>query len=532
MKGKESIELFNNVFRKRLYIILIILLVSFIGAGSLLIIYYKNHFKNLLEDEVRWKLEMISTSNREAIQQNINELVSSINIIIITGVLMFAIFALVVIANYINYQKKIAYIVFMDDLTQEKNLEYLKIDFANMTIGEKQKASLVVFDIDKFKTINIIYGAYIGDEILKLIPRVFKQQLPKDYLYKDRADLFIAIVRHNNQEEITQKITPFILEIKKEVEKRWGIPISISMGICEMKYSSDLNEIYNNALIAKNNVKGKVDQFYSFFDENSRKKMIRNTEIETKFLNALEREEFEVWYQPKYDMRNGRIIGVEALLRWREKEEGLLSPGEFIPVFEHNGQIIQLDKEVIRQVCRDVKEISALGIRNVPVSINLSRLHLEYFGIIKTIETLIEKYEIEPFKLSFEITESALIDKAEALDYIVSKLHEIGVTVEMDDYGVGTSTISSLLSSRFDVLKLDKSFIDQIGEVNNDIVIQSTIAMARKLNMEVIAEGIESKHQVDFLIANGCYLGQGFYFSKPLEKKQYIALLVENEKVL
>ena len=136
-----------------------------------------------------------------------------------------------------------------------------------------------------------------------------------------------------------------------------------------------------------------------------------------------------------------------------------------------------------------------------------------------------EEYDINPSKLSFEITESAFLDNRGALENIVSKLHKLGVTVEMDDYGVGTSTISSLLSSKFDVLKLDKSFIDNIGSKETDIVIQSTISMAQKLNMQVIAEGIERKEQVDFLMANNCYFGQGFYFSKALQKSDFVALL-------
>lgn len=746
MKHKESIDLFNNAFRKRLYMMLTVLLVIFVGVGTVLVIYYNNHFKNLLDDEARWKLEHISSSNVQAVQkeieskryilkctalaitrknesdkvkilerlkevsedqgfydmgiidrsgigytvsgetldlstydyyqkgmegisqitmsykseedsvrlnlftypiykgkdvdkilmamyksedlykilntvsfggvgksvlinkegilvtlkksngdiqveecdlledikrdnikmynkmledmagakkdsirynfqgteylayyepiliqdwylvsivpshfiyQNINDLINSINLIIMLGVLIFIMFTSVFILNYIKYQKRVAHIVFIDDLTQEKNLEYLKMDFANMSFEERQKRSLVVLDIHKFKTINMIYGSHVGDELLKLIPQIFKKQLPEDTIYKDRADLFIAVIEHENREQLISKIYPLIQSMKKEVEAKWGIPLSISMGICKMKYSSDLNEIYNNALIAENNVKGKLDQVYSFFDADSKNKIIRNTEIETKFIAALENEEFEVWYQPKYDMRDGKIKGAEALIRWRDGKDTLLAPGEFIPIFEHNGQIIQLDKEVIRQVCRDIAEIRSLGIQSVPVSINLSRLHLEHFGIVKTIEETIKKYEINPAQLSFEITESALIHNADALDYIVCQLHKLGVTVEMDDYGVGTSTISSLLSSKFDVLKLDKSFIDQIGETSNDIVIQSTICMARKLNMEVVAEGIECEKQVSFLVANGCYLGQGFYFSKPLEKKYYMALLTE-----
>lgn len=468
---------------------------------------------------------LISMVPESIIYQNTSRILKNINIGMGVIIVVFIAFLGIFIFSYMNYKKKIFNIVFIDELTQEKNLDYLNMDFNKMNFFDRKNKSLVLLDIDKFKAINIMYGNDKGDELLKYIMKSLKEELPDDKIYKGRADVFLAIISHKNKEELLNKIYTLIMRIKKDIDRQLMIPISISMGICSIDNTYTLNEIYNNALIAKKNVKGRTDSFFSFFDEASRNQMIRNTEIEAKFPEALQNQEFEVWYQPKYDMRNNRIKAVEALIRWRNSEGLLLLPGKFIPVFEHNGQIIQLDKEVIRQVCRDMAEMISLGYEVVPVSINLSRLHLEHPGIIQTIQESIKKYNINPSKLSFEITESTLIDNKGALDNIVSKLHKLGVTVEMDDYGVGTSTISSLLSSKFDILKLDKSFIDNIGSKETEIVIQSTISMAQKLNMQVIAEGIEHKEQVDFLIANHCYFGQGFYFSKALSKNDYIAVL-------
>ena len=468
---------------------------------------------------------LISSIPQSSLYENADEILRSIDFSMIFIPLVLISLLSIFAFGYIKYQKKISNMVLTDELTKEKNLQYLKMDFENMPFFERKDKSLIVLDIDKFKTINMMYGFNVGDELLKYIPKVFKEELPEDKIYKDRADIFIAIISHRNKDELLNKIYAFTMRIKKDIESQLIVPVSISMGICSIDNSYDLNEIYNNALIAKKTVKGKADSFFSFFDEASRKQMIRNTQIEAKFFSALQNQEFEVWYQPKYDMRTGKIHGAEALIRWRNHDGSLLLPGKFIPVFEDNGQIIQLDKEVIKLVCKDMREISLLGYELAPVSINLSRLHFKSSGIVDTIKESIEAYDIDPSKLSFEITESAFIDDKKVIDHIISKLHEIGVTVEMDDYGIGISTISSLLSSKFDTLKLDKSFIDGIGNEKIDIVIRSTISMAQKLNMQVTAEGIESKEQVDFLMANGCYLGQGFYFSKPLQKNAYIALL-------
>lgn len=482
---------------------------------------YLAYYEPLMINE--WYL--ISLVPKSIIYQNTSKILKSINLVTIVIVFVFITFLGVFIFNYMKYKKKMFHIVFIDELTQEKNFNYLNMDFEEMKFLDRKNKSLVVLDIDKFKAINMIYGSDKGDELLKYIMKILKEELPNDIIYKGEADIFIAIISHKNTGEILNKIYTLIIRIKKDIDKQIIIPLSISMGICSIDNTYTLNEVYNNALIAKKNVKGRTDSFFSFFDEGSRQQMIKNTEIEAKFLEALQNQEFEVWYQPKYNMRNNRIHAAESLVRWRNSDGSLLLPGKFIPVFEHNGQIIQLDKEVIRQVCKDMAEMTLLGCEVVPVSINLSRLHLEHSGIVETIKEIIKEYDIDPSKLSFEITESALIDNRGALENIVSKLHELGVTVEMDDYGVGTSTISSLLSSKFDILKLDKSFIDNIGSKETDIVIQSTISMAQKLNMQVIAEGIERKEQVDFLMANNCYFGQGFYFSKALPKSDFVALL-------
>ena len=169
--------------------------------------------------------------------------------------------------------------------------------------------------------------------------------------------------------------------------------------------------------------------------------------------------------------------------------------------------------------------MSYLGYEIHPISINLSRLHLEHQGIVKRIEALLKEYDIDTSKIAFEITESVFLNNNDKLNNIVDELHRLGFKVEMDDYGTGISALSSISESSFDTLKLDKSFIDNIGNLKMDIIIKSTIDMAKKLNMKIIAEGIETQDQVEFLVANNCFIAQGYYFSKPISKNDYFALL-------
>ena len=434
-------------------------------------------------------------------------------------------FAGILIISYNKYQVKLSQIIFIDSLTQEKNLECLKLDFKRMSRSERKNKSLIIIDIEKFKTINLLYGSQVGDTLLKYIFRAFKSELPSDTLYKDNADIFVGIISHKTKKELIEKLEKLHNRLERDIDEHVIVPITISIGVCSIDNSDDLHHIYSNALIAKNHIKGNFNKHFCFYDESFSTQIIENTQIESRFPTALQNHEFEVWYQPKFNMKNNSIFGAEALVRWRNPDGSLLSPAKFIPVFEQNGQIIQLDKEIIEIVCKDLNELKNQGCPIVPVSINLSRLHLNHYGVIDTIKTLTKKYNIDPTNLTFEITESALIDDHVSINNIITELHNMGFGVDMDDYGTGTSTLSSLSSSNFDTLKLDQSFISKIGNQKMDIIVKSTISMVTQLNMNVIAEGIEEKAQVEFLIKNNCYIGQGYYFSKPLHKNDYIRLL-------
>ena len=229
-------------------------------------------------------------------------------------------------------------------------------------------------------------------------------------------------------------------------------------------------------------------------------------------------------------MKDEKIVSAEALVRWRDENGHLISPGKFIPVFEKNGQIIRLDEEIIKIVYKDLREAKEFGIQTVPVSINLSRLHLDCPGFIGIIEQLTKEYGIKPSEIVFEITESALLGDKESLNCFIEGLHRLGFRVDMDDYGTGVSSLDSLSSFSFDTIKLDKSFIDNIGNKKMDIVIKSTIKMTKDLDMQIIAEGVETIEQVKFLLENECLIAQGFYYSKPLKKEQYFLKLQETKE--
>lgn len=248
----------------------------------------------------------------------------------------------------------------------------------------------------------------------------------------------------------------------------------------------------------------------------------RRRQMERIFGKALANHEFCVWYQPKHDMRTGEICGAEALVRWEKENGEIISPAQFIPEFEKTGQIIALDEEVLRIVCRDIREAKKEGTDMSPVSVNLSKVNILGRETALRIRRITQECDIRAGELSFEITESTAVshDK-EDMDELVDSLHEMGFQVDMDDYGTGSSTLKSLADTHFDTLKLDRSFISLIGSPKMDTIVRSTIHMVEELHMNVVAEGVETQEQVKFLLENQCFTAQGYYFSRPLTGKAY-----------
>lgn len=445
--------------------------------------------------------------------------------VIYLACLIFLVFE---IYSSIKYREKITKLIFFDELTGEKNYEHLKIYFEGMSRKDKKEKTLILMDIDKFKSINIIYGSDMGDRILKYIPSIYKELLPNDKLFKYQADVFIAIVNNTLEEEIVEKINKIQMKIKEDIEKGVIIPIKLNFGVCALDEFEDLHSIYTNAVIAKNEIKKSVNKNIKFFNSMDKLKIVQNQKIEFEFLEALKNKEFEIWYQPKYNMTTGQIYGAEALVRWHKKDGSFVQPSNFIPVLENTGQIIQLDEAVIEMVFQDIQEMKHLGMAIKPISINLSRVQVANFGLINKIKELMKEHKVDSSNISFEITESALIENNDAINNIVSQLHKIGFKVDIDDYGVGSSTLNAIFALDFDTFKLDKTFCDHIGTAKMDTIIKATIKMANELNMTVIAEGVETKEQIDFLIENNCYIAQGYYYSKPINKTEYFKLIERN----
>lgn len=264
----------------------------------------------------------------------------------------------------------------------------------------------------------------------------------------------------------------------------------------------------------------------SLYDDSLRKNLLRERQILDEMENALTSHQFEVYYQPKYDIYSDTVSGAEALIRWNHPEMGFLSPGEFIPIFERNGFITRLDFYVWEEVCRAISEWKKQGWKVVPVSVNISRMDFGISDLAERITMLAEKYQIERELLHLEITESVYTDEPQYIIQTVKVLRDNGFKIEMDDFGSGYSSLNMLSKLSIDVLKLDMKFI-QKSEENQKNILGFVISLAKWMNLATVAEGVETQEQVERLKSFGCDYVQGYFFAKPMPGEEFENYLIK-----
>ena len=251
-----------------------------------------------------------------------------------------------------------------------------------------------------------------------------------------------------------------------------------------------------------------------FYDSSMKSELHKKQEIEESMKNALLDHEFVMYLQPKYSISTNRIIGAEALARWIHPEKGVISPADFIPIFEENGFILTLDRFIWEEACKKIRELIDMGIDPVPISVNISREYVHTYDVIGELQRLIEKYDVPINMLELEITETA---DPNGVEDTVKLMKQAGFTMLMDDFGSGYSSLNMLKSTPFDVLKIDRHFLEEFMDSDRGRkIIEHTISMSRDIGLGIIAEGVETGDQAEFLSRCGCDSAQGFYYSKPI----------------
>lgn len=392
--------------------------------------------------------------------------------------------------------------------------------------------AVMAFDIVNFKLINDTYGTPEGDKLLRYVGEAIHAVLAGKEHFAARvyADQFLIFLRRG------QLTAEEFVEASNKILGQYPLDMKIKMKLGIYHITDDgitVNAMCDRAVIASNSIKDSFEKSYAHYDESIIKKLLMEKQITDEMETALSEKQFQVYLQPKFNISKRKMAGAEALVRWIHPEKGFISPGEFIPVFEKNGFITELDMFVWEETCALISEWLHRYGKYVPVSVNVSRKDIYKPDLTQYFKDLVAKYDIEPKHLHLEITESAYTENSEQLIAVVAELKNAGFEIEMDDFGSGYSSLNMLSELPIDVLKLDMKFIKNRGNKSkNESIMSTIIAMAQSMELRVVAEGVEEEHQIELLDHMGCDMAQGYYFSKPIPADAFEELLATSELML
>ena len=392
-----------------------------------------------------------------------------------------------------------------------------------------EKYALILFDIEQFKAVNEFYGVEFANEVIKFIAfnlkSIFnsKNCLTVSFV----SDYFGVFTNYSNKEDLINQIE----NLNSKITYYKNIKLKYAYGIYEIENNLMSSRfICDYANMARKSVKGNHVNRIAFYNENMIKKIIEDINIENDMERALEEREFSMYLQPKYNIQNGKVVGAEALVRWEHPAKGIIGPYKFIPLFEKNGFIMKLDMFMWEEACRALKRWSEAGIDIIPISVNVSRVNVSNPNLVKIIDGLVEKYGIEKKYLELEITETVYYEDQVSLMKILSELKQSGYTLLMDDFGSGFSSLSMLENTPFDVLKIDRSFFNETSITDKGKkIIRHTIRLSNDIGLNIVAEGVETKEQADYLLQCGCFIAQGYYYSKPISITEFEKIIGYSE---
>lgn len=404
----------------------------------------------------------------------------------------------------------------------------------NLDPSGRESIGVLCLDLDRFKVINDALGHSLGDQILKLLADKLSGVVQEpQMLSRQGGDEFLLVVPQVTDmldlSELAFKVIRTVSEALIADDRKWVITASMGVAV----YPNDghtLDELMRCAENALYQAKSKGGNQYCFFTREMDAAACANMEMESLLHDAAANGELLLLYQPKVVAATGRIAGAEALIRWNSPILGMVSPLRFIPLAEETGLINPIGEWVMHSVCAQLCEWRAQGLGPTKIAINLSASQFRRHDICKLVERLLQQYELPASALDLEITESMLMEDIDKGIKVLQGLKDIGVTVSLDDFGTGYSSLSYLKHFRLDALKIDKSFVDRVHLDSSDAAIARTIiSLARNLGMKVIAEGVETRPQYEFLFQHGCDLIQGYYFSKPIAAADFGLLLQQGE---
>lgn len=441
--------------------------------------------------------------------------------------------------GYLNREtahRKLNYAAYHDLLTGLYNRDYFnqKLEY-RLKNHEESKASMSVFfiGVDNMNFINDIFGYKCGDKILKDIGKKIKGCLQReDIICRYSGDEFL-ILKDNNKKEIKEVVNQILEKIQEPFKYNANnVNVTISIGIYKCtKNVKTIEEILKYANIALNKAKESGKNGFRIFDEEIYSDFVKKYTIQLGLKRALENKEFVLYYQPQVNSKTNEVFGVEALVRWKHPKHGIIMPNEFIGILEQQGYIVEFGEWIIKEACHQIRKWQDDGYKNISVAVNVSEGQLKDISFLNIVKNALKETGVEAKYLKIELTERAMVKSIEKSIYIFTELRKMGIKVALDDFGTGYSSLNYLRQLPIDIIKIDKCFIDNIvfGYYENTIA-DVIMKLATKMGMDVVAEGVEKKDQLDVLKEKKCYNIQGYLFGRPVPPKGIEEMLSRTTK--
>lgn len=433
------------------------------------------------------------------------------------------------LAQYL--QDKLENSISLEDIPQNDELEsvlkhigrlrHFRRNVNSLLYSASREIAFIQFDIRKFKIVNDLYGERFGDEILDFIVKQLKECCDEgQYFINLRSDVFMIVTEYDREEELVELIE----KLDGRIREYKNIKLQMSYGIYTVEDKQmELRQMEDRAAMARKAAKENIVTNILFYKEQFKDFLYNRKFIEENIQAGITERQFVMYLQPKYSISRNKIIGAEGLVRWCHPDRGMIYPNQFIPIMEENGFVKKLDYYIWEEACRFIKRCENAGIKTCPISVNVSRVHLQDDECIEVLSDLIRQYDIPKELLELEITETA---DDQQISRKAFQLKQEGFKLLMDDFGSGYSSLNILLETPFDVIKLDKKFIENMMVSNKGrLILEQVVLMADKLKLGLVAEGVETGEQVDLLQHIGCDQVQGFYYAKPMNEEQFFALL-------
>lgn len=444
-------------------------------------------------------------------------------LLLIIGLFLNIIVLAIYIYIYFSNQKlsqKLYKTAYIDAITDLGNEIYFKENGLNLIKSTNKNRYIIIFDINKFKTFNNLYSYDFCNKILKEVGRKIAVLFEdKCILSRISMDYFgLCFIYRGEIEKIIEKMCKAVENLKVEEDI---LHINLAIGCYKIKdEDEDINKVLNKAYLAHKKSKGIYEKNYYIFDENLEKKLIEEESLEANMQNALQNNEFKVVYQPKIYVKDESLAGAEALIRWQQGKN-IIMPNKFIPLFEKNNFILQLDLHIFELVCKDIKRWQK-EYKEVPlIAVNVSKSHFMNENFIDEYVAIADKYGIDKTKIELEITESATVDENIDILKIIKIIKKVGFIVSLDDFGTGYSSLSMLQNMPIDIIKIDKVFIDKADLKSDENIINDIVFIAKRLGKKTIVEGVETKQQIEFVKKIESDVVQGFYYSKPITTEEF-----------